>query len=87
MPTQVLTASTNVKTSSGKVKNFSVIVAGTAAGSINDANSVPNANAANAYIGLPANVGAGSFGPAGWNFINGITVLVGTGQTISIDYE
>lgn len=82
-----ITSSTTVKSSSGKVKNFSVMVAGSSVGTINDVADKANAAAANAYLPLPKAEGTVVFPPEGMVFASGIAVVPGTGQTISIEYE
>lgn len=88
MPTVAnITTATTIKTSAGKVKSISIVVAGSTIGTINACAATGDAAAANAYIGLPNTVGFGSFGPAGWLFPTGITVVPGTSQVIAVEYE
>lgn len=79
-----ITANTVVKATPGFVVSLSVVVAGSGAGSINDAATVAAAAAANEIAVIPATAGtyAISF-PAS----NGIVVKPGTGQTIAISYN
>lgn len=88
--TEGITASVTLKAAPGFVKTVSVVVAGSAAGTINDAASVGGAAAANAVAGTPAAIGSQVFGNAqqlGLRCGTGITVLVGTGQTIAVEWE
>jgi hypothetical protein len=88
MPTVTnITATTLVKAGSGKVKNYSVLVAGSTAGNLNDAAATDAGSTVNPFVALPAQVGSGSFGPAGWAFVRGLVVVPGAGQTISVDFE
>lgn len=80
-----ITAATLIKAGSGKLKRYSILVAG-AAGTINDAASTGTAAAANAMFVLPAVVGTVDLG-TGWVFGSGLVVSPGAGQTVSVDWE
>lgn len=81
-----ITSKTVVKASSGKVKFVSVMVAGSAVGTINDA-LTGNDSASNAYIPCPKSEQCMIFQDDGVVFATGIIVAPGTGQTISIGFE
>lgn len=78
-----ITANTVVKASNGNLASVSIVVAGTAAGTIHDAATVAGATAANIISALPAVAG-----PLVINFpcTSGIVVKPGAGQTIAVSY-
>jgi hypothetical protein len=78
-----ITANTVIKASNGNIATVSVVVAGTAAGSIHDAATVAAAVTANQVAALPATAG-----PLAINFpvTSGIVVKPGTGQTIAVSW-
>lgn len=78
-----ITAATVVKNKGGRVVRISVTVAGSTAGSVNNANSISSATAANALWVIPNTVGVYDVSlPAP----NGIIVTPGTGQTVAISW-
>lgn len=80
-----ITAPTLVAGKSSFLSSISILVAGSASGTINDASSVAAAQAdsTTAKIALPMTAG---IIPARWSFNNGIVVLPGTGQTIAVTF-
>ena len=83
--TKNITATTIVKATAGRVYTVSVVVAGSAAGSIYDNNSTSTGNTAANQIGtIPDAVGQYSFG--GFPTSTGITLVPGTGQTLAISW-
>ena len=78
-----ITAATVVKTTSGRVAKISVIVAGSAAGSVYDAATTGAAAAANEIAVIPATAGIINID---FPVSNGIVVTPGTGQTLAISY-
>ena len=79
-----LTAATVVKTGAGYVGRISVIVAGSAAGTVNDVATTGGAAAANEIAVIPNTVG---IYPLIWPFTTGLVVVPGTGQTIAVTYR
>jgi hypothetical protein len=79
-----VTAATVIYIGSGYLVNFSVVVAGSTAGTINNANSIASVAAANALCVVPNSVGITK---AGQIFSSGIVVTPGTGQSINITYS
>ncbi|MDE2471884.1 MAG: hypothetical protein KGL35_24950 [Bradyrhizobium sp.] len=77
-----ITVATLIKAAPGMLVSFSVNVAG-AAGTINDAATVGAAAAANAICATPAAVEAVFF-PA--KFQNGLVVVPGAGQTVTVTW-
>lgn len=78
-----VTATTLIFTGSGYIVNFSVVVAGTANGTIYDANNT-SPTAPDALCVTPTTVGIYS---AGQVFTNGLVVVPGTGQSINVTYS
>lgn len=79
-----ISANTVVKATNGFVVRVSVVVAGSAAGSVNDAATVAAATSANEIAVIPDTVGTYSIEfPA----FSGIVVKPGTGQTVAISYN
>ena len=78
-----ITAATVIKASAGLVFRASVIVAGSAAGTINDCLTTGTAATANAVVILPNTVGQIQ---AEWPMNTGIVVVPGTGQTIALSW-
>jgi hypothetical protein len=79
-----VTASTLVFNGAGYLVNFSVVVAGTGVGTINNASSTANAAASNALCATPTVVGVFK---AGQVFSNGLVIIPGTGQSINVTYS
>lgn len=78
-----ITAATVIKASPGFVARISVVVAGSAAGTINDCVTTGAAGVANQIGTIPNTVG---FLSAGWPCTTGITVVPGTGQTLAVAF-
>lgn len=81
---QTVTASTLVVNGSGILINVSVIVAGSASGTVNNALSTGTAAAANAIIATPTTIGVYQ---AGQLFTQGLVIVPGTGQSINVTYS
>ena len=79
-----VTAATQVKVGAGTVASVSVIVAGTTAGTVNDAATTGAAAAANQIATIPNAVGIYMLG---FPFVNGLVVVPGTGQTVAVSYN
>lgn len=78
-----LTAATLVKATPGTIVSVSVIVAGTAPGSVNDATTVGAAATANEVAVIPNTVGAMR---VDFPCLAGIVVTPGAGQTVSVAF-
>ena len=78
-----VTAQTLVITGKGYLVNFSVVAAGTTAGTINNAGTTALAGAANALCATPTTIGVY---PCGLVFTTGLVITPGTGQSINITY-
>lgn len=78
-----VTAAAVVKNGSGICCRVSVVVAGSAAGTVNDTNATGSAAAANQFGTLPTTVGTYQFD---WPCGTGITVVPGTGQTLAVSF-
>jgi hypothetical protein len=80
-----ITSSTLVKPTSGMLVGFAVTVFGSGAGTINDAASTGAAAASNAMVALPTTASSTTYFPM--QFKNGLVVVPGTGQTITVSYQ
>jgi len=78
-----VTADTLVKAKSGRVAKVSVIVAGSVAGSVNDAATIGGAATANEIAVIPNTVGVYNID---FPVSNGIVIKAGTGNTIAVSY-
>lgn len=79
-----ITAATVVKASAGYVAKVSVIVAGSAAGTLNDCATTGAAAVSNQIATIPTTAGVYSIAfPA----TTGIVVVPGTGQTLAISFS
>lgn len=79
-----LTAATVVKATPGRIGKLTVLVAGSAAGAVYDHASTSGVAAGNQIFVIPATAGVYAIEfPA----LVGITVVPGTGQTVSISFE
>lgn len=78
-----ITANTVIKASNGNIATVSIVAAGSAAGTIHDADTVAAATTSNVVSALPAVAG-----PLVINFpvTSGIVVKPGTGQTIAVSW-
>lgn len=79
-----VTAQTLVVSGKGFLVNFSVVVAGSASGTINNAPSTAATGAANALCATPTTIGVYACGQV---FTNGLVITPGTGQSINITYS
>jgi len=79
-----VTAQTLVISGKGYLVSFSVTVAGTTAGTINNASTTVLAAAGNALCATPTTIGVY---PCGLVFTNGLVITPGTGQSINITYS
>jgi hypothetical protein len=79
-----VTAPTMVITGPGRLVNVSVLVAGSAPGTINNANSTSAAAAENALRIAPNTVGVHE---ANQLFVNGLVIVPGTGQSLNVTYS
>jgi len=86
MPTATVQSATTLAIGQAFIHTINVCVAGSTAGTINDAASTGAAASSNAVAGLPAVAGGLSLVKT-IRCVNGITVVPGTGQTIWIDWE
>lgn len=78
-----ITADTVVKASPGKLRSVTVLVAGSAPGSLNDvATDAPTV--ANQFYTVPNAVGTYD---VNWPCEVGILVVPGTGQTLAVSYQ
>lgn len=78
-----ITAATVIKASAGQVVTISVLVAGDAAGTVNDCATTGAAAASNAICPIPDTVG---IYPVNFPATTGIVVAPGTGQTLAISF-
>jgi len=79
-----ITAPTLIYNGAGYLVSFSVVVAGSAAGTISNTNAVASVAAANALCTIPATVGIVKVGQV---FSTGLVVTPGTGQSINVTYS
>lgn len=79
-----VTGNTVVVTGRGYLASFSVTVAGTANGTINNAQTVALATAANVLCATPQTVGVYR---AGLVFTDGLVIQPGAGQSINVTYS
>ena len=79
-----ITTPTVVKATQGSLIRVSVVVAGTAAGGVFDANTTNGNVVGNQTYVIPNTVGNY---PQEWPMLTGILVVPGTGQTVSVSYS
>lgn len=79
-----VTTATLIYAGPGYLVNFSVVVAGSASGTINNTNAVASVSAANTLCAIPNTVGIVS---AGQVFSSGLVVTPGTGQSVNVTYS
>lgn len=84
LTSSTVTAQTVIATGSGRLVSISVVVAGTAAGTINNAQTAALSAASNALVSIPTTIGVYQCGCA---FTNGIVVTPGTGQSVNVTYS
>jgi hypothetical protein len=78
-----VTGSTIIFSGKGYLVKYTVVVAGSASGLINNASSTVAPAASNALCATPNTVG---IYPVGMVFTNGLTIVPGTGQSINVTY-
>lgn len=83
-PALNITAATRVKNAAGRIYKVGVIVAGSAAGTINDCATAGAAAASNALCGIPNTVGMYDVNVP---FGTALVVVPGTGQTLAVFYR
>ena len=79
-----LSSQTLISAGSGFLVSFSVTVAGSAAGTINNSATTGAVAAGNVVAAVPATVG---IYPVGARFTSGLVVTPGTGQSIAVTYS
>jgi hypothetical protein len=79
-----VTAATVIYVGKGYLVNFSVVVAGSSAGTISNTGATGTVAAANALCAIPATVGIIKVGQA---FSTGLVVTPGTGQSVNVTYS
>jgi hypothetical protein len=79
-----VTATTQIKVGAGTIATVNVIVAGTTPGTVNDAATTGAAAPANQIASIPNVVGIYVIG---FPFTNGLVVVPGAGQTLSVSYS
>ena len=79
-----VTVATLIYVGKGYLVNFSVVVAGTTAGTISNTGAVSTVAAANALCAVPNTVGIVKVGQV---FSSGLVVTPGTGQSINVTYS
>lgn len=78
-----VTAATVIKASPGICVSVSVVVAGSAAGTVNDVATTGGVAVTNQFGTIPATVGTYTFN---WPCGTGIVLVPGTSQTLAISY-
>lgn len=78
-----VTAAAVVKSTAGVCVSVAVVVAGSAAGTVNDVATIGGVAASNQFGTIPNAVGTYTFN---WPCGTGITVTPGTGQTLAVSY-
>jgi hypothetical protein len=78
-----ITAAIVVKNAPGICCKVSVLVAGSAAGTVNDASTTGSAAVTNQFGTIPNTVGTYEFN---WPCGTGIVVVPGTGQTLAVSF-
>ncbi len=78
-----ITTATIVKATSGRLMKVSVIVAGSATGTVNDVATTGAAAAVNQIGTVPQSVGTTTFD---WPCADGLVVVPGSGQTLAVSY-
>ena len=79
-----ITAATVIYVGKGYLVNFSVVVAGSSAGTISNTGATGTVAAANALCAIPATVGIIKVGQV---FSTGLVVTPGTGQSVNVTYS
>ena len=81
---QTVTSATVITSTAGYLVNFSVVVAGSSAGTIYNFNSTTSPPATSALCTVPATVGVVKTGQV---FTSGLVIVPGTGQSINVTYS
>lgn len=79
-----VTSSTLILAGKGRLLSFSVVVAGSANGTIYNAGTPTGGAAANALVATPTTLGVY---PVNMIFTDGLVVAPGTGQSINVTYS
>lgn len=79
-----ITSATVIKAVQGRICKVNVVVAGSAAGTVNDCATTGAAAVANEVFAIPNTVGIYD---VDFPCMTGIVVVPGTGQTISVSYN
>jgi hypothetical protein len=79
-----ITSATVIYVGKGYLVNFSVVVAGTTAGTISNTDSISTVAASNALCAIPATLGIVKLGQV---FSTGLVVTPGTGQSVNVTYS
>ena len=79
-----ITIDTVVKTGSGRLGKVSVVVAGSAVGTVHDCATTGAASAANQIGTVPNTVGTTDFD---WPVTDGLVIKIGTAQTLAVSYS
>lgn len=79
-----LTSATRVKNAAGRVFRVSIIVAGSAPGTVNDCATTGAAAVSNQIATLPNTVGTLELD---WPFATALVIVPGTGQTVAASYN
>ena len=79
-----VTSQTVIATGKGRLVSFSVVVAGSAAGTINNAAVTSSVASGNALVATPNTIGTYQ---CGCNFTTGLIVTPGTGQSVNVTYS
>lgn len=80
---ETVTAATVICTGGGRLLSVSVTVAGSTAGTINNASTTASAAASNVLLAVPATAQVLT---AGQSFTMGLVIVPGTGQSLNVTY-
>lgn len=79
-----ISTATVVKASSGRLVRIDVITAGSTAGTANDTTTTGGAAASNEIFAIPNTIGSYYLD---WPVANGIVIIPGTAQVVSVSYQ
>lgn len=79
-----VSALTLIYPGAGRLVNFSIVVAGSANGTINNAQTTGTISASNALVATPNVIGVYA---CGIHFSNGLVIDPGTGQSVNVTYS
>jgi hypothetical protein len=82
--TNAVSSGTVIVTGAGRLINYAVTVAGSAAGTINNAATTSAVAASNVMVTAPATLGVY---PCGQAFSYGLVIVPGSGQSINVTYS